>query len=81
MPRSVRFTISRDGTVETEFTGFPDEECLNEAEALKSVLKKFGLKVGPQKIAMKLPDQIDQELGVHTAQPQQKERAKVGYED
>lgn len=80
MPRSVRFTILKDGTVETEFSGFQGDECLTEAEALQSVLKKYGLKVTNQKTAMKSPDQIMQETGVLDEEPGRKERARVGHE-
>jgi len=79
MSKTVRFTISRDGTVETEFSGFAGEDCLHEAEALKEVLKKYGLKISSQKTTMKSGQQIEQELGepvkTHRA------RAKVGHED
>lgn len=80
MPRTIRFTISRDGTVESEYTGFPGDECLNEAEALNGLLKKYGLKTGARKVTMKTPDQIEQELGLDEA-TKPKERAKVGHED
>jgi len=80
MPKEVRFTISKDGVVKAEYSGFAGEDCLREAESISRMLKSLGLKITGSKIEMKAPEQI--ELEVSEGVPERaRERARVGHED
>lgn len=71
MPREVKFRIGRNGEVSTEFSGFPGEDCVAEAERLQRLLAGFGLKLGLTDLALKTPEAISAELG-------QEEKRKAG---
>lgn len=79
MPRTIKFTIHRDGTVESEFSGFVGDECLQEAEALKAALRVLGLRPGPEKIRMKTESEIEQEIGRDIRSQAERQRARVGH--
>lgn len=63
MPREIVFKVRRDGGIETDFTGFPGEECIGEAEKLQRALAGLGLKLELADFALKPPEMIAAELG------------------
>jgi hypothetical protein len=79
VPREVRFTIRKDGRLEAEFSGFPGEDCLEEAKTLSEALSTLGLKMTPREVIMKTPAQIETEVTLSLGAPKD-QRAKVGHE-
>lgn len=63
MPRQVVLKVGRDGGVETEFSGFPGQDCISEAEKLQQVLAGLGLRLNIDDMAMKSPEAIAAETG------------------
>lgn len=80
MPRVIKFQISQNGNVESEFIGFPGEECLEEAENLKKALKSLGLRITGTKIVMKSQAQIALETAEQPGVEMPRQRARVGHE-
>jgi hypothetical protein len=78
--REIKFTISSNGEVESEFAGFHGEDCLEEAENLKAALRSLGLRITGHKIVMKSQEQIASEIGEDTRSERHK-RARVGHEN
>jgi hypothetical protein len=80
VPREIRFRIRKDGRVETEFSGFPGEDCLAEAKNLAEALSSLGLKMTVQEVIMKTPAQIEIEVSQAEGVTPKAQRARVGHE-
>lgn len=51
--REVRVRVGKSGRIETDFTGFLDEDCLDEADRLAKALSGLGLSVSLRDRVMK----------------------------
>ncbi|MEW6724435.1 MAG: hypothetical protein AB1331_05880 [Bacillota bacterium] len=58
MGRRVQIKVNRRGEVETEFIGFLGDECIEEADRIRSVLARYGLEIGLVDAIRKSPEQI-----------------------
>jgi hypothetical protein len=59
----VDIQVQKDGTFRAEFSGFAGDDCIDEAEKLRSVLADFGVLVDPIAVERKDPAQIAIETG------------------
>lgn len=63
MSKRVDVQVQKDGTFRAEFSGFAGDDCIDQAEKLRSVLAGLGLLVDPIAIERKDPAQIAIETG------------------
>lgn len=64
MSKKIDVQINRDGTIKAEFSGFAGDDCIDQAEKLRTVLAGFGLLVEPTAAERKDPGQIAAEIGI-----------------
>ncbi|MBX6349976.1 MAG: hypothetical protein IRZ11_00505 [Clostridia bacterium] len=80
--REVRVRIGKGGRVETDFHGFLDDDCLEEADRLAALLSGLGLEMNLRERAMKTMAARLGEAGVDAgevgAKPQEGTRAREG---
>lgn len=63
MAKEVKVTVTRDGRVATELSGFLGDDCYDEAERLAEVLKRLGLYLDLKGSTAKTRLQMEAESG------------------
>ncbi len=64
MPRQVEIEITDEGNIRIEFTGFPGEECFEEADKIQKLLSGMGIQVSVEDLVRKPGGQIEAEIGL-----------------
>ncbi|HEY3314268.1 MAG TPA: hypothetical protein VGL40_03165 [Bacillota bacterium] len=80
MPKKIEVVINPEGKLETNFIGFAGEECFDEAERLRGVLKALGLLIDPIEVVRKDPGLIARETGEREEEEDEK-KARSGRGD
>ena len=62
MTRQIEVWIDEQGKLRFEFTGFPGDDCFEEAERLQRVLARLGVHLDVEEIVRKSQAQIEAEL-------------------
>lgn len=70
MTKRVEVQVNKDGTFRVEFSGFGGEECIDQADRLRTVLAGLGLMVDPVVVERKDPSVIALELGEEDLEPE-----------
>ncbi len=64
MAKEVEFEITDDGQIRVEFSGFPGDACIDEAEKLEKILSGLGLDIELKDFEKKDAERIRRELGI-----------------
>ncbi len=62
MMKRVDVEVGRDGDIRFEFSGFAGDNCYEEADALRSLLREMGLWAIPVTVTPKTAGEIDLEV-------------------